>query len=71
MALLYERFDQLSEKMSKIIHLGLLLGASSFVIPKAFYCYFIYYTSNSGSAAFELPVLCWFVFHILIFALYT
>lgn len=57
---IHERFNRFIEKFSKIVHFAALkLGVPLFVLPKAFFCYFIYYTTDAENEAFQLPFLAW------------
>lgn len=57
---IYEKADQRAEKWTKrivFIYVG-VLGHSS-IFPKVIQCYFTYFTTDAGNAAFELPLPMW------------
>lgn len=62
---LYEKANNLLEKLSKIIHF-IVVGTSGvlLVVPKAIISYLKYFTTNLGSEAFELSLLIWLVFWV-------
>lgn len=43
-----------------VIKYGVLI---CFLLPKALFSYFIYFTTDLGNDAFELPLPMWYVFH--------
>lgn len=57
---LNERINQLVEKLSEIIcSVGVKLVAPGIILPKVIFSYFIYFTTDAGSAAFGLPLPMW------------
>lgn len=52
--------NRLVEKMSKAIHFAVIkLGVPAFILPKAIFSYFIYFTTDIGNEAFVLPFPMW------------
>lgn len=59
---------QLVEKLSRIINFVMMkLGVPLFIIPKAIISYFMFFTTDAGRDAFELPFEMWQVFTSLIY----
>lgn len=59
----FERTNELTEKLCKIIYFLLVyVTVPGFVLPKAIYCFFIYFTTDLGNDAFELSLPTWLVF---------
>lgn len=57
---MYEKTNRLAEKCSKIIcFLIMKMSIPGFVLPKAIFSYFRYFTTDAGPNAFELPILAW------------
>lgn len=57
---MYENTNRLVEKISKFISfLIVYISIPAFVLPKAFYCFFIYFTTDLGPDAFALPIPTW------------
>lgn len=57
---MYERTNQQAENYSKIIYfLIVYVSAPSFVLPKAMLSYFLYFTTDLGFEAFEMPIPQW------------
>ena len=57
---MYEKTDRLVEKISKIIEILIVyVSPPSFVLPNAVYSYFVYFTTDLGPDAFELPFPTW------------
>lgn len=60
---MYQKTKQLVEKLEKIsFTLLVILSPICFEFPKAIFCYWDYFTSESGNAAFALPFEMWLVF---------
>lgn len=60
---IYEKWNDLIEKLSKYIYLAMMyIVWPCVILPKAIGSYFIYLTMDSGSDAFELPFEIWLVF---------
>lgn len=59
---MYEKTNRLVEKISKFISFVIVyVSIPAFVLPKAIYCLFIYYTTDLGPDSFELPIPTWYV----------
>lgn len=57
---MYERANELSEKFSKIIYFVIVdIAIPLFVAPKVILSYFLYFTTDAGNEAFELPIPIW------------
>lgn len=57
----YEEVNRVAEKWSKLAFLLLtLVTPIGFFFPKVAFIYFIYYTTDAGSDAFDLPFFMWF-----------
>lgn len=57
---IHERTNQLIDKLCKIAYFAAMkLGVPGFVLPKAIISYFIYFTTDAGGAAFDLPFQAW------------
>lgn len=57
---LYERTNQLAEKCSEIVYFLIVsVSVPGFVLPKAILSYFLYFTTDLGSEAFETPIPIW------------
>lgn len=57
---IYEKTNRFVEILSGTIYaIGLKLLLPIFVMPKAILSYFIYFTTDAGRAAFELPIPAW------------
>lgn len=60
---IYERTNELMEKIDKILCLTIVGVSLGFVVPKAIVSYFNYYisntTTNDGTDAFDLPMPIW------------
>lgn len=55
---MYEETSRLVEKVSNMIYVGMMKwGVPLFVLPKAVISYVTYFTTDAGSASFELPFL--------------
>lgn len=53
----YEKTNHLVDKMSEIIHFAAIkLGVAVVVLPKAIISYFMYFTTDAGTEAIELPL---------------
>lgn len=53
----YEKINQLVEKLSEIIYfIAIKLGVAGLVLPKSVISYFLYFTTDAGAEAFELPL---------------
>lgn len=60
---MYEKINQLAEKLSKLAVFFFRKVSIPFVIiPTTVKCYFTYYTTDLGTAAFELPIPMWWGF---------
>lgn len=56
MQAMYEETNQLVEKITRIIHDGMInWGIPLFTLPKAVISYINYFTTDAGNAAFVLP----------------
>lgn len=54
---MYEKIDQTLQKTFKYLRIGLLeVMPNAVVLPKSFVCLFMYYATDSGVDAFELPL---------------
>lgn len=52
--------NQLGEKFSKIFYFAATkLAVPGLLLPKAMLSYFIYFTTDAGRAAFDLPFPAW------------
>lgn len=61
---MYEEPNRVAEKWSKLGYIGFaIITPIMFVFPKAILVYFIYYTTDAGRDAFDLPFLMWLVVH--------
>lgn len=58
---MYEKSNEQIEKLSGIVYF-FCVTASGFVLPKAFACFFVYFTTDKGNEAFELSLPLWWVF---------
>lgn len=59
---IYIKTDKLVEKLTKIMYFLLTrVSAPSFVLPKFFASFFLYFTTDTGNNAFELPLPMWWV----------
>lgn len=57
---MYKNTRKNSEKVSKIVYFLIVHLAIPFVVlPRAILCYAIYYITDAGSDAFELPIPTW------------
>lgn len=57
---MYEKTNRFTENISKIIQTVVVhISVPGFVLPKAFYSYFMYFTTELGADAFELPIPTW------------
>lgn len=57
---MYEKTNRQIEVVSKITHFVMVkISAPLFVLPKALLCYFLYFTTDLGSNAFELSIPTW------------
>lgn len=55
---MYEETNRLVEKLTNLIYVGMMkLGVPFFVLPKVIISYITYFTSDAGSASFELPFI--------------
>lgn len=60
---MYKKTDRLTEKIGKGIQLVIVyISVPGFVLPKGIYSLFMYFTTNLGRDAFELPIPTWFPF---------
>ena len=58
--MMYKKTNQLVEKWCKIAYLIIVkMVGPSCVLPKAMVCFFMYFTTDLGSDAFELPIPAW------------
>lgn len=71
-----EKTNRLAEKISKLIQFVIVdVSVVGFVLPIGIYSYFIYFTTELGADAFELPIPSWWVdflgvnfyIHVLLF----
>lgn len=59
-AKIYIKTHGLVEKLCKIMYFVIVnVTVPGFILPKAFICFVVYFTTNSGSDAFELPLPIW------------
>lgn len=57
---MYERTNQMSEKFSKIIYFVIVDATiPCFMVPMVTRSYFLYYATDTGDDAFELPIPIW------------
>lgn len=57
---LYKQADQIVEKWSKrITNFIPKIILITFIFPKAMQSYFVYFTTDLGAKAFELPIPVW------------
>lgn len=57
---MYEKTNRLVEKWCKIAYFVIVkMSVPGFILPKALVSLFIYYTTDSGPDAFELPIPVW------------
>lgn len=55
----------LAEQLSEIIYFGILrLGIPCFILPKVIVSYFMYFVTDAGRDAFDLPFGMWQVIHL-------
>ena len=59
-AIFYEA-NQFDEKLSEIIFFVVLNSPLCALVPWIIYIFFIYFTTDLGNDAFELPVQMWYV----------
>lgn len=58
---MYENNVHLVEKVSEIIYfIAINIGVPGFLLPKLIVSYFVYFTTDSGRDAFELPFDMWY-----------
>lgn len=56
----YEKTNELAEKICQIMHfLVVNVAVPAFVLPKAIFSFFMYYSNNFDNNAFELPFATW------------
>lgn len=59
---IYEQCNQLAEKITKLMQIVVVhVSVPGFVLPKAIYSYFVYFTTDLGVDAFVLPIPTWWV----------
>lgn len=64
---MYEQTNRLTEKICKFMYVFMVYAAAPFfILPKAFYSFIMYFTTDLGNGAFELPIPTWLVVLILI-----
>lgn len=57
---MYEKANQLAETWSKMIDFAIVhVSVPTIIFPKAIVSFFIYYTTEAGPDAFELPIPVW------------
>lgn len=57
---IHEKNVQLIEKLSEFIYAALMyITLPGFMLPKAIISYFIYFTTDAGRDAFDLPLETW------------
>lgn len=57
---MYEETNRLVEELSETIYFAATkLALPSFLLPKVFASYLIYFTTNAGNDAFDLPISMW------------
>lgn len=57
---MYDKFNRIIEKSCEIIYLAATyVVVPGFVLPKVIVSYHTYFTTDAGSAAFELPFVAW------------
>lgn len=59
---IYVKIVDLVEKWDRFIQFALLkVTVPSFVLPKYIFCFYMYFSTNMGNDAFELPLPLWWV----------
>ena len=57
---MHEEANDFVEKLSEIIcFIMIKLGVPTFILPKVIYSFFVYFTTDAGGDAFELPYPVW------------
>lgn len=65
MKIIYEKTNKTAEKLCKIIYfICAKVSIPGSVLPKALACFFIYFTTDLGNEAFELPMPLWLVYYM-------
>lgn len=60
---MYEETNQTVEKWCKIVYIVLVkLSVPCIVLPKSIYSLIIYFITDLGPDAFELPIPVWYAF---------
>lgn len=58
--IMYEKTNQLAEKISEILYFLIVkVSVPGLVLPRAALSYFVYYTTDARSDAFQLPIPTW------------
>lgn len=59
---IYEKTNRITEMICKFMYFFIVsVVVPGFILPKAFYSFFIYFTTELGNYAFELPVPMWWM----------
>lgn len=59
---MHSKTNQLVEQLTEILFLFLTrVAAPGFIMPKFLTSFFIYFTTDDGNEAFELPLPMWYV----------
>lgn len=56
----YERSNRLVDKWCKIAYVVIeKIFIPSVILPKAIFCFFVYFSTDLGNKAFDLPIPIW------------
>lgn len=59
---IYDRASRLVEMLSRIIHIvAATISPVCYIFPRTILSYFLYFATDSGNEAFELPLLYWWI----------
>lgn len=57
---IYKRTGRLVEKLTRIIHFAIaIVSPVCYIFPKTFITYFMFFATDLGNEAFELPLFYW------------
>lgn len=56
---MYIKMNRRSEQFCKIVNVAFDMTAPGVVLPKALYCFYVYFTTDMGRNSFELPAPFW------------
>lgn len=61
---LFKKTVELEQKLSRLIFfVAVEVTLGGFLVPWSIYSFFIYFTTDSGKAAFDLPLPIWYASH--------